>query len=664
MADRISQEKSVNMQAPGKDQSGDGTRIQAAARLEIDNVDIKNLADDGLKVAGPMVTETARIKGKGLTVERRYTTEGIDPFDAIEWELRTAIIANDKGETLFRQDNCEIPKSWTQMATNVVVSKYFRGGQGTPDRETSVRQLIDRVADTITDWGIKDGYFATDNDAEIFRDELRHLLVNQLAAFNSPVWFNVGVEKRPQCSACFINAVEDSMASILDLAKTEGLLFKYGSGTGSNLSTLRSSKESLSAGGSASGPVSFMRGFDAFAGVIKSGGKTRRAAKMVILNADHPDIEEFIDCKVNEEKKAWALMDQGYDGSFGGEAYESIFFQNSNNSVRVSNEFMRAVEENGEWTTRAVVDGRPMETYKARDLMRKIAEGTHVCGDPGHAVRHHHQRLAHLQQHRPYPCVQSLQRIHVPGQLGLQPGLAEPDEVPPRGRGIRHRSVPLRLPGDDPGHGNPRGQQQLPAPGDRREQPPLPSPGSGLRQPGRPAHGPRTALRQQHRPRLRRSHHRADVRPGLPDQRRDRQPDRALRRLRRKPRAHARGHSQAPGRGQRHHGQPGARGSAERSGGRLARSLRPGSRLRLPQQPGHRPGPDRDHRFPDGLRYHRCGAGHRPGEVQEAGRRRRHENRQQLGSRCPGEPRLQRRGNRVHRSVHRRTTKPSRARPT
>ncbi|MFO7607803.1 MAG: vitamin B12-dependent ribonucleotide reductase [Candidatus Krumholzibacteriia bacterium] len=320
---------------------------------------------------------------QGLTIERRFTVEGVHPFDAIAWERRTAIIANDKGETLFRQDDCEIPRSWTQLATNVVVSKYFRGGMGTPERETSVRQLVGRVADTVTGWGLKDGYFATDRDAEAFQAELTYLLVNQLASFNSPVWFNVGVEKRPQCSACFINAVEDSMASILDLAKTEGMLFKYGSGTGSNLSALRSSRESLTAGGQASGPVSFMRGFDAFAGVIKSGGKTRRAAKMVILNADHPDIEEFIDCKVNEERKAWALIDAGYDGSFGGEAYNSVFFQNSNNSVRVSNEFMRAVQEDGDWTTHAICGGRPMDTYKARHLMRKIAEGTHVCGDPG-----------------------------------------------------------------------------------------------------------------------------------------------------------------------------------------------------------------------------------------------------------------------------------------
>jgi ribonucleoside-diphosphate reductase alpha chain len=344
-------------------------------------VDMTALVSSGSSVLNSQ--DKSRAKGKGMAVSRHYTKPGVHPFDAMEWEQRSASITNDKGEVLFQQDNCEIPKSWTQMATNVVVSKYFRGGMGTPEREYSVKQLISRVADTISDWGIKDEYFANEQDAENFRAELTHLLVNQLAAFNSPVWFNVGVEKTPQCSACFINSVEDSMASILGLAKTEGLLFKYGSGTGSNISTLRSSRESLSAGGQASGPVSFMRGFDAFAGVIKSGGKTRRAAKMVILNVDHPDIEEFIDCKVNEEKKAWALMDAGYDGSFGGEAYNSIFFQNSNNSVRVTNDFMRAVETDGSWTTHAITDGRAMDTYKARDLMRKIAEGTHLCGDPG-----------------------------------------------------------------------------------------------------------------------------------------------------------------------------------------------------------------------------------------------------------------------------------------
>ncbi|MFH1843671.1 MAG: vitamin B12-dependent ribonucleotide reductase [bacterium] len=329
-------------------------------------------------------TETAPpAPGTGLRFEQRFTEPGINPLDEVRWELRTATIRNDKGEALFEQENVEIPKGWSQMATNVVVSKYFRGGLDTPEREQSVRQLIGRVVDTITGWGLKDGYFASDGDAEIFKAELAYLLVHQYASFNSPVWFNVGVEDKPQCSACFINSVEDSMASILDLAKTEGLLFKYGSGTGTNLSPLRSSRELLSTGGQASGPVSFMRGYDAFAGVIKSGGKTRRAAKMVILNVDHPDIEDFISCKVKEEKKAWALIDQGYDGSFNGEAYNSIFFQNSNNSVRVTDDFMRAVIDDKTWTTRSITDHEPVDTYRARDLMRKIAEGTHVCGDPG-----------------------------------------------------------------------------------------------------------------------------------------------------------------------------------------------------------------------------------------------------------------------------------------
>jgi ribonucleoside-diphosphate reductase alpha chain len=331
---------------------------------------------------GPEVAlpETERM---GLSFERFWTRPGVNPLDEMHWEQRSATIQNDKGELIFQQEDVEVPKTWSQMATNVVVSKYFRGAVGTPERETSVRQLISRVVDTITAWGEAGGAFATREDRETYRAELAYLLVRQHASFNSPVWFNVGVEKRPQCSACFINSVEDSMESILSLAKTEGLLFKYGSGTGSNLSNLRSSRERLSSGGSASGPVSFMRGYDAFAGVIKSGGKTRRAAKMVILNADHPDIVEFINCKVKEEKKAWALIDQGYDGSFNGEAYNSVFFQNSNNSVRVTDDFMRSVVEDGTWTTRAVMTGEPMDTYRARELMQMIAEGTHACGDPG-----------------------------------------------------------------------------------------------------------------------------------------------------------------------------------------------------------------------------------------------------------------------------------------
>ncbi|MGE5234357.1 MAG: vitamin B12-dependent ribonucleotide reductase, partial [Acidobacteriota bacterium] len=264
--------------------------------------------------------------GHGLHFERRYTVAGVHPFDAIEWEQRDAVIGNERGEKVFEQKGVEVPKFWSQTATNVVVSKYFRGPLGTPQRETSVRQLISRVADTIAGWGLQGGYFASAADGEVFHSELTHILLHQLACFNSPVWFNVGIEEHPQCSACFINSVEDTMQSILGLAKTEGMLFKYGSGTGSNLSSLRSSREALAGGGTASGPVSFMRGFDAFAGVIKSGGKTRRAAKMVILNADHPDIVDFIRCKEIEEKKAWALIEAGYEGGFNvpGGAYDSV----------------------------------------------------------------------------------------------------------------------------------------------------------------------------------------------------------------------------------------------------------------------------------------------------------------------------------------------------
>ena len=320
---------------------------------------------------------------KGLEFRRYFTREGISPYDTVEWEYRTAAITSESGEVIFEQKNVEVPKSWSMTATNIVASKYFHGKRGTPERETSVRQLVGRVATTIAGWGRQGGYFASDQDAAIFHDELVHLLLHQMMAFNSPVWFNCGVEAKPQCSACFINSVDDTMGSILELAKTEGMLFKWGSGTGSNLSPIRSSKEQLSGGGTASGPVSFMRGFDAFAGVIKSGGKTRRAAKMVILNAGHPDIVEFINSKANEEKKAWVLLDNGYAGGVDGEAYSSIFFQNANHSVRVTDEFMHAVTNDGDWSTKSVVTGEPVDTYKARELMRMIAESAYICGDPG-----------------------------------------------------------------------------------------------------------------------------------------------------------------------------------------------------------------------------------------------------------------------------------------
>jgi ribonucleoside-diphosphate reductase alpha chain len=319
----------------------------------------------------------------GLEFPRYFTRLGVDPFDEVEWEIRSAVIGNEQGRVVFEQRDVEFPRFWSQQATNIVVSKYFRGQLGTPERERSVKQLIGRVVDTITQWARQDAYFASEDALLAFSAELKHVLVYQKAAFNSPVWFNCGFEKAPQCSACFINSVQDTMDSILTLARTEGMLFKFGSGTGSNLSSIRSSKEHLAGGGTASGPVSFMKGYDAFAGVIKSGGKTRRAAKMVILNADHPDILDFINCKVEEEKKAWALIDAGYDGSFTGVAYGSIFFQNSNNSVRVTDDFMRAVLDDDKWETHAVTDGRVMGSYRAHDMMRMIAEGTWICGDPG-----------------------------------------------------------------------------------------------------------------------------------------------------------------------------------------------------------------------------------------------------------------------------------------
>jgi ribonucleoside-diphosphate reductase alpha chain len=322
----------------------------------------------------------------GIEMQRFFTKPGVDVYDTCEWEMRSAAITNESGGIVFEQKDVEMPKFWSQMATNVVVSKYFRGHIGSPDRETSVRQLIGRVVRTITGWGREGGYFASEADGDTFRDELTHILLYQMAAFNSPVWFNVGIEPHPQCSACFINSVNDTMDSILGLAKTEGMLFKYGSGTGSNLSSIRSSKELLAGGGTASGPVSFMKGYDSFAGVIKSGGKTRRAAKMVILNADHPDIVDFIESKEKEEKKAWALIDAGYDGAFNapGGAYDSVQFQNANHSVRVTDDFMHAYEKDLDWQTWSVTEPKTvMGTYKARELMRKMAESAHLCGDPG-----------------------------------------------------------------------------------------------------------------------------------------------------------------------------------------------------------------------------------------------------------------------------------------
>jgi ribonucleoside-diphosphate reductase alpha chain len=341
------------------------------------------MAETRMTLQGKSETEQIARRASGVEFQRRFTDGKVSPFDKVEWERRAAIIGNDKGQTIFRQDNVEVPKSWSQTATNIVTSKYFHGKPNSPERETSVRQLITRVVETIVRWGEEGGYFSTPESKDIFRDELSHLLVEQKVAFNSPVWFNVGVQAKPQCSACFINSVQDNMDSIMNLAKTEGMLFKWGSGTGTNFSSLRGSKESLSGGGIASGPVSFMKGFDAFAGVIKSGGKTRRAAKMVILNVDHPDIMEFIESKMKEERKAHVLIEQGYDPAIDGEAYSSVFFQNANHSVRVTDDFMSAVEEDRDWWTRNITDGKPVDQFRARDLLREMADSAWKCGDPG-----------------------------------------------------------------------------------------------------------------------------------------------------------------------------------------------------------------------------------------------------------------------------------------
>jgi ribonucleoside-diphosphate reductase alpha chain len=368
------------------------------------------MSEAHLQTTTDAALQTPKSQG-GLTFSRRFSTEGVSPYDEVKWERRTALIADSKGNTIFEQKDVEIPVDWSMTATNIVASKYLHGPLGSPERESGVRQLVSRVAETVRDWGIAGGYFASAQDAETFHDELAHMLLTQKVAFNSPVWFNVGCDrmephaaganwhwdpatggvvhgatgyKNPQCSACFINSVDDSMEGIMELARTEALLFKYGSGTGTNFSSLRSSHEAVTGGGTASGPLSFMRGLDAFAGVIKSGGKTRRAAKMAILNAEHPDILDFIECKAKEEAKAHTLIRNGYDGSGpDSEAFSSIFFQNANNSVRVTDEFMRAYESDGEYWTKGVKDEKPVHPYKARDIMRKIAEATWHCGDPG-----------------------------------------------------------------------------------------------------------------------------------------------------------------------------------------------------------------------------------------------------------------------------------------
>ncbi|MGN6644569.1 MAG: vitamin B12-dependent ribonucleotide reductase, partial [Verrucomicrobiota bacterium] len=364
-------------------------------------------------VAGTRQQKSATASNqKSLRVDRVFSSGKTKPFDQIEWEKRVAEITDDAGKVIFKQEGVEVPKSWSVLATKVVVSKYFYGEQNTSERETSVKQLIHRICRTIADWGIKDGYFSK-ADGEVFYDELTWLCVNQYGAFNSPVWFNVGLYHQygvgknsgkgnwvynrktkqaerastqyefPQTSACFIQSVDDNMESIMRLAHSEAMLFKFGSGTGTDLSPIRSSKEKLSGGGRPSGPMSFLKVYDQVANVVKSGGKTRRAAKMNTLRDWHGDIEEFIDAKQKEEKKAWALIEQGYDGSYNGDAYGSVMYQNENLSVRAGDEFMQAAVDGKEWWTRTVCGSKPLQKKDASTLLNKIAEGTWICGDPG-----------------------------------------------------------------------------------------------------------------------------------------------------------------------------------------------------------------------------------------------------------------------------------------
>ena len=406
--------------------------------------ELKTTTETKTAAPSPVAASPAAPKKKapGLSFRRFFTKPGVSPYDEVEWELRIAQITDAQGNVIFEQKDVEVPKDWSMTATNIVASKYLHGKIGTPERETGVRQLVARVAETIRDWGMAQGYFRTPEDAATFHDELVHILVRQYAAFNSPVWFNVGCDRiepnsdgrnwhwnpqtqqvefgvtgytKPQCSACFINSVKDSLDSILTLAKTEGMLFKWGIGTGTNLSPLRGSTETLSGGGTASGPLSFMKGFDAFAGVIKSGGKTRRAAKMVILNVDHPDIVEFIECKQKEEAKAHALVIHGIRRLPSRlRRLLSIFFQNANNSVRVTDDFMYAVVRDTDFSTRSVTDSSVVKTYKAKDLLHKISEATWHCGDPGMQYDTTVNRWHTSKNTARINASQSLQRVHVP----------------------------------------------------------------------------------------------------------------------------------------------------------------------------------------------------------------------------------------------------------
>ena len=542
--------------------------------------------------------ETRVLEGRekvSVGVPRYFSEPGVDPYDAVEWETREALIPGKDGPS-FQQPDVEFPAFWSQTATNIVAQKYFRGKLNTPQRERSVKQMIGRVADTITNWGVKDGYFTDGEEAEVFHAELTHLLLHQMASFNSPVWFNVGFEENPQCSACFILSVDDSMDSILEWITKEGRIFRGGSGSGINLSRIRSSKEQLSKGGYASGPVSFMRGADASAGTIKSGGKTRRAAKMVVLNIDHPDIEEFIWCKQHEEEKARVLQAAGYDMSLDSPDWASIQYQNANNSVRVTDEFMRAVLDDEDWDLTARMDGSVVRTLRARDLMRQVAEAAWKCADPGMhydtTMNDWHTCPASGRINASNPCSEYL---HVDNSACNLASLnlmkfrsPETDEFEVErvraggGRGLH-------------GPGDPGLQLQLPDRRDHAQRARDAAAGHGLRQPGRAADGPRAALRLRRGPRLRRRDHGDHDRPGVPQVGRDGQPDRLVRRVPEELRGDAAGDPQAPRGGRQHRPLAGARGHDRRGAQRLERGAGAGRAARLPQRAGDRARPDRHH---------------------------------------------------------------------
>ena len=587
-------------------------------------------------------------------VRRYFTIPGRDPFEEIEWEMRDAFIPG-KDKPAFDQKGVEFPKFWSQTATNIVAQKYFRGRLGSPEREWSVRQMIGRVVSTIGSWGRAGEYFADEEEADTFEAELKAILVNQLASFNSPVWFNVGFEEKPQCSACFILSIDDSMESILDWIRREGVIFRGGSGSGVNLSRLRSSKEQLSKGGYASGPVSFMRGADASAGTIKSGGKTRRAAKMVVLDVDHPDIEEFIWCKAKEERKARVLEAAGYDMSLDSPDWASIQYQNANNSVRVTDAFMQAAEDAAEWNLNARTDGTVVDTVDARGLLREMADAAWQCADPGvqydTTINAWHTCPNSGRINASNPCSEYMHLDDSAcnlASLNLMKFRRDDGELDVEA--FEH-AVDV----DVPRAGDPRRLLVVPDDRDRAQRAGLPRARPRLREPRRAADGAQPAVRLRRGARVRRGRDGAHDRPCLPQVGRDRLAHGPVRRLPAERGRHARRDREAPRSGRQHRehrlgaGRP-ALGSPQGLGRRARR--RRGQRL--PQLPGDRAGADRDDQLHDGLRHDGRRARLLAREVEEARRRRRDHDRQQDRADGAREARLRARGGRGDRRLHRR----------